>query len=606
MVKRTGFGKGPSGPSQEELEREAAAELRRAMGGSDRPRTRGVPGGWTPPEPTPEPEPEYDVDDGDEEFDGEVPEWMPGLTAEQERRAITDLAMRQLTERPGGNIRPEDTLLPANISDDAENMRNKALADFMARQQKMAKDRPAPSQRISRTGPPVVQKTSGWTISPNLTTKPTMTGGPSGFSPDLEAQAGMSRLKVDPNSPESRQAREQREPRKLRAAREARVAREHAEAQALPPSLPEAPEPQGARAAREPQGARAAREPRAARDSSETPGTRTPRERPLRAATDRSGSADGGDWNRPVKPGRKVAPSPAAPGVAAVPAGPEPRASEVAASPATPGKAPAVRNRPVQRRAAPRVAGATEPDARWRVLAELADLLAEEVFPGDTLPEVCRWLAGIVNATVAILLLADDAIDDVSAWPVDDPVIEHLGELVGEPVDEQSTIWAAVGEGRTLTGAEDDEPLVLPDGVGQADLAGWAVVPLIDRTVAFGTILVTRTHGDALPDATVSLVEEVAKRVARALLNCEEAASTGDSSEHGDSSPDDGSSDNGVPTPIRDRLGALSFLLGVIESPTGPRLPADQGRRYAEIVARAAKLQTEVTEFLNGQEAAGQ
>ncbi len=551
VVKRTAFGKGPSGPP-EELEREAAAELRRAMGGSDRPRTRGVPAGWTPPEPTSEPEPEDD--DGDEEFDGVVPEWMPGLTAEEERRAITDLAMRQLTERPGGTIRPADTLLPANSSDDAENMRNKALADFMARQQKMAKDRPRPAPRTARGGPPVVQKTSGWTISPNLTTKPTMTGGPSGFSPDLEAEAGMSRLKVDRNSRESRE---------LPAPREGRGLRE----------------------------ARGQREPREVR------------ERPLRAADGPSERDEAGDWNRPLKPGRKAAAGPAVPEVAPVAEERPPRRAVATAS--TSGKPPAVRKRPVQRRAAPRAAAMTEPEARWRVLSELADLMAEEVFPGDTLPEVCRWLSGTVNATVMILLLADDAIDDVSAWPADDPLAGHLSDLVGEPLDEQSTIWAAVSEGRTLSGGLGDEPLVLPDGVGEQDLGGWAVIPVIDRTVAFGTILISRPHGDSLPEATVSLVEEVAKRVARALLNCEEAASNSDPSDQEDPSKDDETSDNHLPPTIRDRLGALSFLLGVIESPPRPRLGVEQKRHYAEIVAHAAALQTEVTEFLNGQDASG-
>ncbi|RDJ93671.1 hypothetical protein B4Q13_20335 [Lacticaseibacillus rhamnosus] len=65
--------------------------------------TRPAPEEWTPPEAEP--------------FDEDGPDWMPGLSAEEERRAVTDLAMQQLTERAIGKVRPVDTLLtPLDLS----------------------------------------------------------------------------------------------------------------------------------------------------------------------------------------------------------------------------------------------------------------------------------------------------------------------------------------------------------------------------------------------------------------------------------------------------------------------------------------------------------
>jgi GAF domain-containing protein len=223
------------------------------------------------------------------------------------------------------------------------------------------------------------------------------------------------------------------------------------------------------------------------------------------------------------------------------------------------------------------------------VLAELADLLAEEVFPGDALPQLCRWLSGTVDATVAMVLLTDDAVDDVSAWPEDDPVVAQLTAVAGGPLAEDSTIWDAVSYGRSFTGGPD-EPLVLPDGEAADRIGGWAVVPVLDRGVAFGALVVIGSRADGLPATTVSLVEDVAQRVARALLNCEEAASSAPPAPDGD----------GLPRPVRDRLAALSFVLEAIEAPPRAPLQGDQQRQYAQITAAAARLQDQVAGLLGG------
>jgi hypothetical protein len=468
-MKRGGFGLGSSGgPTPEEVEREAAAELRRAMAGSG-PRQsytgQGRPSDWLAqhrePEIIPDTDPEMDP-----EMDG--PGWRDGMTLDEERRAVTDLAMQQLTERPFGSIRPEDTLPRPGGADDAEEMRNRALAQFLERQQR-APDRPVPSPR-----PAVVQTRSGFSVSPRITVAPTLTGNRG----DL------------PSGPVAR--------------------------------------PMGDR-----------------------------------SAAGRNGAAptDGG--------------------------GPDARRRPATRS--------AVPNRAVQRRGRARATPPPEEsEARWRSLAELADLLADEVFPADTFPQLTRWLAQRTDSMVAVVLLTDDAVDTVTAWPVDDPMAADIQALAGEPLDERSSIWAVLSAGETIAGTVDDE-FVMPDGVVAERDGGWAAVPLVDRTVAFGVLLIAGAPEDPISDATVQFLEDVAQRVARALFNSEEAVSSG-----GGGPDQDDIGDNGVPVSVRDKLTALSFVLEALEAMPTPRLNADHDRRYREITQHVAALDAQVNQFLTG------
>jgi hypothetical protein len=569
-MKLGGFGLGSSGPTPEEIEKEAAAELRRAMAGSEpRPQfssRRGMPSDWLAEQLEPD----------DEEGSG----WRNGLTREDERRAVTDLAVQQLTERPFGNIRPEDTIPNGGGVGDAEDMRNRALSDFLERQQRMARDRPGPPAS-GRPRPAVVQTTSGVTISPRLTVAPTMTGALPGLPP-LTGDASQPGDAGQPAPMNRSGATDRNVGDHTRPTPGARV---NPAAQANP-------------AARANPGARvnpAARANPAARVNPAEPdeADRAPGRLVVPNGPDNAAASGPAVWSRPVKP-RPASSSPSrAPLGAAPPATPAADAVDSDQFPSLSPSPTVARRRPIQRRTSPRDRPPqSDAHVRWRVLAELADLLAEDVFPGDTLPAVSRWLAGTIDAMVAIMLLADDGVDDVAAWPADNPMAVVLGEMVGQPFDEHSSVWAAVTEERTITGRLDDE-LVLPDGTQVEGAGGWAVVPLIYRTVAFGALVVARAHDDALAEATVELVEEVAQRVARALFNCEEAVTSGNT--------DSAGADAGLPEAIRGRLAALALVLEAIEALPKPPLSADDDRWYHEIAQQAATLEATMQGFLTGQ-----
>jgi hypothetical protein len=443
---------GPSGPTPEEIEREAAAELRKALAGSG---PRNGPAGMIAP---------IRGTGGDPTPGAGVAERADGLTPDDERRAITDFAVQQLTDRPFGSIRPADTI-PAPASGlTPEDMRNRALADALEKQRRMAHDRPAAAPPANRVAPASGQRTSGVTISPRLTVSPTLTGSRPPLLGDTLGR-GSGPVPAEFLSP---------------------------------PAAPRGP------------------------------------------------------GRLPTNPGRQSASSP--------------------------------------RRAAPRSA---EAEGRWQALAELADLLGEEAFPADALPDISRWLATTVGSMAAVLLLADGAVDVVAAWPERDSVARDLTASLGRPVDHRSPLWEVVATGRPVPGGPD-QPIVMPDGTPCHDLGAWVIVPIVDRTVVFGAVLVAQDRGEPFPSELETLVADVGQRIGRALRNCEEVASSA------------GAGDGGLPPAVRDGLGALSVVLGAVEGMPAPALAADQNREYRLIAGQAAELRSLIAGFLAGQLGGGQ
>ena len=438
MIRPRGFGLGPPEQSPEDIEREAAAELRKALAGSG-PRN-SVPGvNFAPP----------GVRDETSESDR-----SDGLTPDDERRAITDLAMQQLTDRPNSSIRPADTIPSPGGGLSPEDMRNRALADMLDKQRRLARDRPMPPPPANREAPPTGQRTSGVTIAPRLTVAPTLTGSRAPLPGEAPARG---------NGP-------------------------------VPPEFLSPPV---------------------------------------------SGSS----------------PSP------------------VRSSPDAGRRPPALRD--------------DDGDRRWRMLAELADLLAEEPFPADALPEVARWLAREIGGAAAVILLADDSVDVVAAWPQRHPLAEGLNASVSRPVDRRSTIWKAVSDSRLVAG-DTGEPIVIPDGTRLADLGGWLIAPVTDRTLAYGAIVVAQERGQDVPADVEPVIADVGRRIGRALRNCEEVANSA------------GADDRGLPSAVRDGLGALAVVLGSVEELAAPALDADGNRDYRLIAGRAAELRSQIGRFLAG------
>lgn len=160
-----------------------------------------------------------------------------------------------------------------------------------------------------------------------------------------------------------------------------------------------------------------------------------------------------------------------------------------------------------------------EAEARWRLLAELGDLLSGEVDPREALADVCRWLAQSVEAEVAIVLAGGPTIEGVAAWP-SGAVAAQLEALVGRPFDPGAALSAALRDGRVIhaPSLQPSFPLAAtggaPDGVRSA-----AIVPLVARDARLGALLVYAPEPDRVSERVLSVAEVVAGRIALALAN---------------------------------------------------------------------------------------
>lgn len=157
-------------------------------------------------------------------------------------------------------------------------------------------------------------------------------------------------------------------------------------------------------------------------------------------------------------------------------------------------------------------------EARWRLIAELGDLLGRQLDARDSLDETCRWLGRSTDAGVAVILADDLVVRRVVGWPADGPLAGQLADLVEQPLQEGSAVYAAIRSSRTVHAPtiHPDFPLLqatgVPAGVGSA-----VVVPLAARNLRLGALLVHAAEAEGVRQR--ALVEQAAARVALALAN---------------------------------------------------------------------------------------
>lgn len=158
-------------------------------------------------------------------------------------------------------------------------------------------------------------------------------------------------------------------------------------------------------------------------------------------------------------------------------------------------------------------------EARWRVVAQLGDLLGRQLEPHESLEETCRWLSRATDAGVAVILSPGLTVHRVVTWPRSGPAAERLAALTFQPIERGSALYTAVHGSQTVhvPTLQPDFPLLapsigVPEGMGSA-----VIVPLAARNTVLGALLVyTPSPGGIRQRA---LVEQAAARVALALAN---------------------------------------------------------------------------------------
>lgn len=160
-----------------------------------------------------------------------------------------------------------------------------------------------------------------------------------------------------------------------------------------------------------------------------------------------------------------------------------------------------------------------EAEARWRLLAEVGDLLSRNVTPHEALPELCGALTAATGLDVAIVLVTGAVVEEVAACPPEGPVAAGLATLTGQRLTRsRSALWTAVHDGRTVLAPVlgPNFPL-FPPGVAVSGVVSAAVVPLVARDSNLGALLVQGAEPGSVSERTVVLIEQAAARIALAF-----------------------------------------------------------------------------------------
>lgn len=236
-------------------------------------------------------------------------------------------------------------------------------------------------------------------------------------------------------------------------------------------------------------------------------------------------------------------------------------------------------------------------EARWRLIAQLGDLLGRQLDPRDSLLETCRWLSRSTGAGVAVILAPKLTVERVVAWPPDSPVAARLDELAPRPLEPGSALYTAVQGQQTVhaptVGA--DVPLLdhgpIPDGMGSA-----AVVPLVARNMTLGALLVHSPEAGGIRQR--ALIEQAADRVALALANSELRAAVSRFEADEEASQ---FREELLAAVSHDMQTPLAVLLGTIRAlEAGEDLnPRERGRLYERMGRRGLQLRRLVQQFLD-------
>ena len=243
------------------------------------------------------------------------------------------------------------------------------------------------------------------------------------------------------------------------------------------------------------------------------------------------------------------------------------------------------------------VARLEQAEARWRLIAQLGDLLGRQLDPRESLVETCRWLSRSTAAGVAVILAPKLTVERVVAWPPNTGVTDRLEQLVQRPLEPGSALYTAVHGSQTVHAPTLPADLPLLDHAGVPDEMGSAaVVPLVARNMTLGALLVHSPEPNGIRQR--ALVEQAAARVALALANSElrEAVSRFEADEEASQFREEllAAVSHDMQTPLAVLLGSIRAL------EAGEGLSSrERGHLYERMGRRGLQLRRLVQQFLD-------
>lgn len=236
-------------------------------------------------------------------------------------------------------------------------------------------------------------------------------------------------------------------------------------------------------------------------------------------------------------------------------------------------------------------------EARWRLIAQLGDLLGRQLDPRESLDETCRWLARSTGAGVAMILAPALTVERVVAWPDGGPLAERLQAMVGSPLEPGSALYTAVHGSQTVHAPTLPRDLPLLDHTGIPDgMESAAVVPLVARNATLGVLLVHSAEPGGIRQR--ALIEQAAGRVAMAIANNDlrDAVSRFEAGEEAARFREElmAAVSHDMQTPLAVLLGSIRAL------EAGEDLsPRERGHLYERMGRRGLQLRRLVQQFLD-------
>ena len=231
-------------------------------------------------------------------------------------------------------------------------------------------------------------------------------------------------------------------------------------------------------------------------------------------------------------------------------------------------------------------------EARWRLLAEVGDLLGEELDPRDALPAVCERLSEATGCHAAVILVREGRfVEDIVLGPgLDAPV----SELVAHPLP-AGTALALVVRGARVVHAptlQPDFPLGIP---------GWparsaALVPLMARNTSLGALLLFSEQPGAVGEPAVGVSELVAARVSLALANARLRESLVELEAAREAAQSRQDVIAGLSHDMKTPLGVISALIEGLREDGSPQ---ERERMYTAMRRQVQRLRSLVQQFLD-------
>jgi PAS domain S-box-containing protein len=241
-----------------------------------------------------------------------------------------------------------------------------------------------------------------------------------------------------------------------------------------------------------------------------------------------------------------------------------------------------------------------EAHAHWRLLAQIGHQLSQAHDPEETLPAVCRDVSEATGLGTALILVTGSIVDRVVVHAGSMSSASEVQELTSQPLQARTALAGVIRDGRVVHAASlrPDFPL-LRTGSPPGGMASACLAPLVARGSCLGAVLIFSDHANAVGNASVHIVEEVARRVALVVANGRLRTSLAELEAAQEVTRVRQDMLAGLSHDMKTPLGVIVGALDVLRSSNGT-LPAERTRTlYDAMSAQAHWLRRLVLQFLD-------